>query len=148
MSNEKSASSTRLLWVACLCGVTGLVGCGGGPRLESVSGKVTLQGSPLTAGIVTFTPDASKGNTSKLTAFGKIGEGGSYTIVTDGKDGAAAGWYKVSVSTDMPPMDAPIGKPAASITLNPKYKNPETSGLAIEVVASPNAGAYDLPLLK
>src|SRR6266851_143305 len=128
---ERSFPHTKLLWAACLCGAMGLVGCGG-PRLEPVTGKVTVNGSPLTAGLVTFAPDASKGNTTNLAALGKIGEDGSYTLTTDGKSGAPAGWYKVSVSTDIPPTDAGTGTPAASIKLNPLYKNPETSGLAFE----------------
>src|SRR5436190_1365195 len=62
-----------------------LAGCGGGSGdLKSVSGKVTVDGRPLTKGAVRFVPDTSKGSTAKFEPVGEIGSDGSYTLSTQG----------------------------------------------------------------
>lgn len=55
----------------------------------------------------------------------------------------ALGWYKVTVSTQLPP-GVPGGK--SKNTLNAIYQNPGLTPLTIEVVASPAPGQYDLKL--
>ena len=42
-----------------------LVGCGGGPAMAPVTGKITVSGQPATRGSVIFMPDNSKGTTGK-----------------------------------------------------------------------------------
>jgi hypothetical protein len=122
--------------ISCLVLVSG---CGGGENLLSVSGTVTCDGTPLTEGSVRFVPDASKGNTAKLEPAGTIGSGGSYSVLTDGKSGAPAGWYKVSVASGVIPDSS---KPNVSkAPFAAKYSNPETSGLSVEVKPG---GSYDL----
>lgn len=131
--------------------IVGLATCGCSDsksvKLLSVSGKVTLENVPLTAGVVTFTPDTSKGNSQQAIPSGTIDDQGVYRLQTsdvkDMKDGAPVGWYKVSVNTSMPSMN-----PTKGVSINVRYTNPATSGLAVEVVASPAAGAYDLKLTK
>jgi len=123
-----------------------------------VSGKVTLDGKPLTTGSVTYHPDEAKGNKLEFSPNGTIGEDGSYTLSTSTRTGLATGappgWYKVTVST-MAPMGGmggqPGGKPAAMpkpIPINPKYTDPAHTDLSVEVVESPAAGAYDLKLTR
>jgi hypothetical protein len=131
-------------------GALAAMGCGnagGVGKAVPVSGKVLLDGKPLTGGQVTFNPDA--GNTSKLVPFGQIGADGSYTLsttsVTETVKGAPPGKYKVTVSTDVPMMGTgDVVKPAA---INPKYKNPAQTDLVVEVVESKTSG-YDLDLKK
>lgn len=127
-----------------------LPGCGGSERLTPVSGKITFGNEPLSMGQVTFKPDASKGNKAADSAFGTVDTDGTYKLTYKGKPGAPPGWYKVAVSPsgmpkEMPPMGQPMPKPPA---INPKFADPEKSGITIEVVASPAAGAYDLKVTK
>jgi hypothetical protein len=120
-------------------------GCGAGKgvgRVVPVSGKVTLNGVPLTAGNVSFVPDATKGNTSKFSANGLIKEDGSYELTTDTKKGAPPGHYKIAVMTTFP------GAQGHPVQINPKYNNASTSKLEIEVTESPGPGAYDLAVTR
>jgi len=135
-------------------------GCGGGPKLYPVSGKVLLPGDKaLGGGQITFIPDESKGNKGKYSPTGPIGSDGSYTVKTDTSSGAPLGWYKVTVRTDAPGMGmggsgtqvdpnpknpAPLQTPGDKI--NPKYKDMVTTDLRVEVVASPSAEQYTIKL--
>lgn len=118
-----------------------------------VSGKVTVDGQPLTTGTVSFKPDYSKGNVSKYNAFGTIDSQGNYKLVTTwnqgSKEGAPPGWYKVSVSPMGMSMSMPAAPgPDADRPFKKKYENPDKSGISIEVVESSAPGAYDLKLTK
>ncbi len=121
-----------------------LVGCGSDPmNAATVKGKVLLDGKPLTKGSVRFVPDKAKGNTAGVEPTGIIGESGEYELITNGKSGAPLGSYTVCVvSGEIPdsgnPTAVPKGGPA------PRFAQPETSKLTVEVVPSPAAGAYDL----
>jgi hypothetical protein len=139
------ARSFFVFLVACVA----FTGCGGsGPKLTSVKGKVTIGGTDLKAGVVTFIPDTLKGNkNAKGPAIGKINSDGTYTLTTEGKDGAPLGWYKVTVVTKMPGMDAgqpDVGKPDMGGDVNASYASSETTPLHVEVVATPQPGQYDL----
>ncbi len=135
-----------------------LPGCGGsGGKLYPVKGKVTVDGPDLKAGVITYVPDKAKGNTVSKGPVGSIGKDGTYAVTTDGKDGAPLGWYKVTVVTQMPGMDAgPAADPSKPPTLpsgmggdvNKSYASAETTTLRIEVVASPTPGQYDLKVSK
>jgi hypothetical protein len=137
----------RPVWsVLGACAVLALAGCGG-LKLVPVSGKVTLDGKPLKGGGVSFVPDASKGNNAKgFSCTGRINGQGRYELGTsavkgsDSGKGAPLGWYKVTLVTTLP------GSP--EITVNPKYLDAATTPLAVEVVADPKEGAYDLQLTK
>lgn len=120
-------------------------GCGKSEPLYPVSGKVMLGKEPLTGGQITFFPDAAKGNKSKHSPTGKIGSDGTYTLTTDGKAGAPAGHYKVTVTGQTPGMSAmtpgEVGKPmplnpATGPKIDPKYQNEAQTPLTKEVVAS------------
>jgi hypothetical protein len=143
------ARLTSLSVLTCLCLVAG---CGGkqGASMSPVSGKVTVDGQPVTSGQVTFIPDvvakeASSTQTPGLST-GQIGSDGSYKISTAGKNGAPLGQYKVTVTPSMVPAADAKGPP--STPFNPKYADVGKSDLRIEVVANPPAGAYDLKLTK
>jgi hypothetical protein len=138
-------------FVALVFGVIGLAGCDSKPPPAPcfpVSGKVTHQKQPLMTGNIYFTPDATKGNSSKEVAFGFIASDGGYSLTTNGREGAPLGWYKVSIDPfgmpkESPSKDSPPPKPA---TINAKYKKADTSGISIEVTETPKPGAYDIEL--
>ena len=71
------------------------VGCGpGGPQLGTVTGRVTLDGQPVTNGLVTFTP--VEGGRA---ASGKTDASGQYELVGVGGRGAVVGQHRVTVTT-------------------------------------------------
>ncbi len=118
-----------------------------------VSGKVTLDGKPLTAAttIILFKPDAAKGNSSPFEPTGTVDDQGNYTLVTSGKKGAPPGAYKVVVTATEPPKDegrrSPKHKRPGGQTLLPsRYGQAATTTVAIEVVETPPPGAYDIKL--
>jgi hypothetical protein len=127
--------------------VVAIAGCGGvrSEQFVPVAGTVTVGGKPLTTGSVTFHPDAGKDNTSRHIPVGTIDEQGGYKLSSATNDGAPPGWYKVTVTAQAPidPMN-PYAPPKHLIS--PKFADANTSGLEIEVVASPAPGAYDLKL--
>jgi hypothetical protein len=119
-----------------------------------VAGKVTLEGKPLQVGTVSFRADTSKGNKTMHVPNAEIDSQGNYELVTQGKKGAPPGWYKVVVfanAHDLVALSAPptTARPAApKWMMHVKYTDPSTTPLAIEVVATPSAGAYDLNVTK
>jgi hypothetical protein len=117
-------------------------GCDSGGSLQTVSGKVTVDGNPLGRGSVRFVPDKDKGNKTTTEPAGEIKSDGTYTLTTNGKTGAPVGWYKVTVTaTELAESSNPYG---GKVLVAPKYNVPETSGISIEVKSSPPAGAYDI----
>lgn len=144
---------TRFLSVASLLFAVALAGCGENPAtLYPVTGKVTLDGQPVTKGTVGFIPDLEKGNASVYTPQGKIGPDGVYTLHTLDHPGAAAGHYKITVwsMANEPDSDSHQAmrdfKPEWLVPV--KYTQADTTDLAREVVAAPAAGSYDLQLAK
>jgi hypothetical protein len=148
---------SRLVYVVALVGAGFVLGCGGkeGRPLAPVSGKVTVDGKPLSSGQVTFIPDVPSGQegtkqASKLKttapSVGEIGPDGTYKISTGGKDGAPLGKYKVTVSPSMVP--APDATDAPATGFNRKFSDAHDTPLKVEVVATPAPGAYDLKLTK
>jgi len=85
---------TRLgLSVLFLAGVSLIVGCGGdGKKLYPVEGTVTVDGNTVEGAMVLFV--AGDGSTSS----GLTSATGKFRLLTDGKEGAPAGTYKVSVT--------------------------------------------------
>lgn len=115
----------------------GLVGCGGAapgvdPNLVSVTGKVTIDGKPLTSGDISFVSTDTPG-----VGFGSpIDSSGNYTLVQSvSAKGALPGNYKVRVAAlaGAPTMGA-AGEVTQPKSLIPeKYNKPETSELTATV---------------
>jgi hypothetical protein len=126
-----------LLALALLPALLTLSGCGRAP-LTPVHGKVSYQGAALQGGVIVFSPDTSRGERGAI-AVGKIREDGGYTLYTGDAAGAAAGWYRVTVSSlaatsfSVPPGQG-FNFPASLIP--EKYRDPEQSLLACEVKPS------------
>ena len=140
---------TSFLSVVFLCPA---IGCSSqSPKMYPVSGEVSIQGEPMQAGSVTLHPDGSRGNRSLEIAGGQVNSG-KYQIFTGERRGAPPGFYKVLVistnfSGDNPPPMGPTAQMPRSL-IDPKYGQPGQTPLALEVVAEPDPGAYDLEVTK
>jgi len=110
------------------------IGCGKNYRL---TGKVTFDdGEPATNGTVIL-------QTGNFVARGEIKPDGSYIVSSEGtNDGLPSGEYKVSVQGIFraPPPAAPgqMMPPLPVLVCDPKYTDPETSGLTCKVPAPGN----------
>ncbi len=106
-------------------------GCGG-VYDATVSGLVTLDGTPVPRGTVTF--HATSGGPA---AYAPIQENGSYTVRTGREGGLPAGEYEVTVTANEVPADLqskdgrplPPGKSITPIW----YRSKDTSGLKFNV---------------
>jgi len=148
---------SRFFILEVLVGAGLVLGCTGKKdvSLAPVTGKVTLDGKPLTSGSVSLIPDVPLGNegaqeASKMQTIGlsggEIKSDGTYTISTAGKEGAPLGKYKVRV---LPPMTEPSqSKEAPKLRFRQDYTDANKTPLKYEVVSSPEAGRYDLKLTK
>ena len=117
-----------------------LAGCGDGK--STVTGTVTMDGTPLTGGNVSFMPEGGG-----PMASGAISETGEFTLYTNANPGAAPGKYKVTVN---PPFEASGGSAGDGSTSQPsgnekkvrsipqKYQNSSTTDLKAEVKAGAN----------
>ncbi len=136
----------------CLSVVSIAVSCSSGSaKLYPVSGIVTVNGSPLAAGSVTLYADVARGNATMEIPGGEI-KNGKYELFTGQKAGAPAGFYKVVViSTTFSGKKIPTKGATAQMPrslINVKYGDPGRTPLTFEVVAGPEAGAYDLEVTK
>jgi len=134
-----------------------LMGCGGGgsANLHPVKGKVLLGTNPLAVkegenAQVQFHPDKSAGNNETVVPNGPIRPDGSYELSTNGKPGAPAGKYLVTVVYQSGP--GPNAKDADQYAvpknlINEKYASTISSGLKKEVVPG-GSGNYDLTVTK
>ena len=120
-----------------------LVSCTGDPVGQTfpVKGKVTVGGKTLTTGSVAFWADEAKGTKLAFTPASQIAEDGSYDLFTNGKRGAPAGHYKVTIVAQAIPDST---APEKTKSLVPDiYAKKETTTVLIEVVAD-GSKTYDL----
>jgi len=124
-------------------------------KAAPVRGHVTVGGAPLHTGIITFIPDASRGNMSPHQPSANVGKDGTYALFTVGKTAAPLAWYKIVVQAYE--TDADLRKRAkspgeeglyAKSIVNAKYESPKKTPLSVEVVEGAADGAYDLKLSK
>ena len=121
-------------------------GCGpSGPEMGSVTGKVTLNGQPVSKGMVTFV--AIEPN--RPNATGMLKSDGSYSLTTtEFGNGALVGEYKVAVSGKDPEAYNQVVAPGEPMKIESsvpaKYENPDSSGLTAKVVTGSNTHNFDL----
>ena len=138
--------SLRLVYLVVVVCTALVPGCGKeSVKLAPVAGKVTVGDQPVTSGQVSLIPLSKDEKTPGLMA-GTIDSSGNYKILTDGKEGAPLGKYKVTVTPAM--TAAPADKKAPVLAYNKGFMDASRSTLAIEVVDSPPPGKYDLKLTK
>ena len=108
-----------------------LSGCQRGETLGKVTGRVTLDGVPVSAGVVLFS-NHEKG----IHITSQLRSDGTYELQTAGGFGLPLGTYRVAVN---PPMSGPQmpGMPpvpqTASVSIPPQYLQPAESGLVATV---------------
>src|SRR5262245_48088289 len=104
-----------------------------------VAATVTVNGTRLSAGTLSFRPYAAKGNQSLHHPTGDIDASGNYELVTVGRKGAPPGWYKVLVFADanaQPPKSSAHPLPPKWL-VDVKYTKEETTDLTVEIAATP-----------
>ena len=118
-----------------------LSGCsGGGLETVPVSGKVTLDGKPVSGAGVLFMPVAEGPPAAATTD-----EQGQFLLQTAGQPGAAPGNYRVSISLQKTSgvtvneegLEGSAGAGGVKVEwiVPEKYSNPDTSGLTADVAA-------------
>lgn len=128
---------------ACLLSLALLTGCETSEPIGEVSGKVTLDGKPVTAGGVIFS------NTEKgVHVLVPIKSDGTYQLETAAGYGVPLGTYQVAVS---PPIPEPVmpGAPKPEATSQPivipvKYQKPGGTGLETTITNGTNT--YDIKM--
>lgn len=121
------------------CAVLLLAGC---EQPGIVTGLVTLDGKPLTTGVITFNP-----KTGGPTAYGAIGTDGRYELRTGAAAGLPAGEYVVTVAANAAPLVAsplPAEQAASGTTDSPTES---ATGTEPSAEGAPSAGPPVLPLL-
>ena len=120
--------------VALILLCTSTLGCGRGPRLVKVSGKVLIDGKPLERGFVQVIPKDSRA------ASGEIGPGGQYTLTTfENGDGCVLGTHTVTILANE------SKGPTALHWYAPKtYSDPVSSGLTLDVQQATDAADINL----
>jgi len=124
--------------------ILGIAGCSQEPRptMAPVNGTVTLNGKPLTKGMVHFIPDNTKGSTGRM-AVAHIQPDGRFdgAMCFKPKDGALVGFHKIvidvrNITPDPPePGKSPSAPPQPPNLAPVRYSNPDTSGITAEVKA-------------
>lgn len=141
MKKMTSRSSVFQLCIA-LGFVSAIGGCGGTYE-STVSGIVTLDGTPLNRGRVTFYP-----TTSGPPCIGRIDEQGHYELSTGREVGLPPGEYAVTVVANEPPKQSKSDRggppPAGKLITPPWYKTKQQSGL--QELVEPGSNEIELAL--
>ena len=130
-----SCGTTRCGLVAGTMLITSLCGCGSDFG-SSVNGIVTLDGKPITPGLVTFVPE----DPTAVPSVSNLDANGGFELTTNKKPGLPPGHYRVAVQAFQPP-DVPAGQRSfePSKPLVPeKYLQVTSSGLEFSVEPGSN----------
>jgi hypothetical protein len=116
-----------------------VAGCGSGP--VRVNGLVTLDGTPVSMGTVTFYPVEDG-----TLYYGVIDTGGRYELASvDGRVAIVPGEYEVAVRiVEAVPSADPNQPPQPKLRSPAKYGDQKTSGFRCRV--QPGANTVDLPM--
>lgn len=135
---------------ALLAVLVSVAGCGGIRRIPT-AGTVTLDGQPLTEGVLQFIPDASKGTNYRVSCSGPISNG-RWNLVTSGMEradtgtGAPVGWFKVIYTLPNEGSKAPGASGTAAPKVAAKYRREDTTPIVIELTEPPPAEGYKIEL--
>ncbi len=101
---ETIMAQTRIASLAASSLLVLVAGCFGSGNTGTVTGKVTLDGSPLADAVVTFVPESGEQNAQN--AIGRTDQAGNYQLFRRDEPGATIGKYTVRIT----------GTPAAAST--------------------------------
>jgi hypothetical protein len=140
VQNSTLHNGVALVRVLCLGALIACVGCG--ERRAEVTGKATVDGKPLNSKLITilFAPD--KDNPLNKIPSAALDDDGQYTMSTGATGGVPLGWYKVHVHWDSKNAK---GQPCP---VHSRFLDSGLTTLAVEVVANPKPGAYDLKFTR
>ena len=103
--------------------IVGIVGCDRGPKLVSVSGRVSIDNKPLTKGFIQVIPEGQRAS------MGEIDSEGRFVLsYNDDKQGCVLGEHKVAIIANESPTQNTL-----KWLVPQKYSNSETSGLTLNV---------------
>ena len=124
-----------LVFILCLFG-----GCGDGrAKRVPISGVVTVDGTPLAFGSVTFLPESVQSEASRA-GGGSLNENGEFKISSfTPNDGLMPGKYSVMILAL-----EPISETSQRWHAPKKYSSVETSGLTIDITEKTDNVAFDL----
>jgi len=110
-------------------------GCNQSSQVSQVSGRVTLDGTPIGVGTIVYAPSSGG-----KPATGSIESDGSYSVNTSREPGLAPGKYQVAVSIREMPKNVKRSDhpPPGKLLIPEKYEQATTSGLQFEVVPGAN----------
>lgn len=104
-------------------GLAGVCGCDSGPELIPVSGQVSIDGKPLTQGMVTIWTKGYR------PGYGAIDSSGHFVVTTHANgDGCIAGEHLVTVTSETSSKGDVM-----QYFIPKRYKEPGQSGLKLEV---------------
>jgi hypothetical protein len=128
--------------------LTAMIGCGGGPTLSSVTGKVTYKGQPVKGGRLVFSPVASgKDTTPGKAAMAEIKEDGTYVLGTFSQsDGAQVGKHHINFTPPEQVLTESQRKDPKYIAPPPPYMNLIAKQAEVEVKSGTNS--IDIELTK
>ena len=110
------------------------LGCGGGPELGEVTGRVTLDGQPVPGATVTFQP-----TDGRQPSTGETNENGEYTLVfTEKQAGALVGEHTVAIETFQ------LGTDAAGEVDDVPERIPARYNISTELQETVNAGLQEI----
>lgn len=122
------------------------------PEFVKVEGAVIVPGKPMAVANCFYSrvwlyPDSSRGNKYPRIAVAELRKDGRYSVFTDGNEGVPPGWYRVAIVA-FQETRSPHGNAFQEKinVLNPKYAEPETSGLLLHVTPDAAPDQYDLTL--
>jgi hypothetical protein len=118
-------------------------GCSKSPyAIAPVSGSVSLDGQPLTGGVVIFQPVASQGTVAGPGSTGRLDANGHFRLSTiNGTPGAVVGEHVVRIYSRSP-ESAPVSDSDSAAT--PKERVPERFNYASDLrFTVPKAGSAD-----
>ena len=133
---------TAMLFAACT-----FIGCrSDGELLVPVEGTVTLNGTPLSDGAVSFR--AAPGNPTLHQPTGPIDSDGRYRLFVGRREGVPPGEYKVVVFANEPMVHDPsnVHPQMPKTLIDRRYNAPETTPLSVEVSADLERATFDFDL--